>query len=186
MMSPRSLLFSSDEETSRRMARAFAELEFEVEHCPDIFSALEKVTGRSFDIILADLDQGPEAAFLLKTARELKLNKGAFAFAVATGTAYANPQEFGVELVLAKPIVPNQVKYALLSCDGFLAGMRSWSVRTDSAAKSETTTPALAKELRQALPPAQPGLKKLPVRPAEPSPTPNQGLGKKGAPSNGT
>ena len=49
------------------MTQAFGELELEVESCSDIFSALERVTGQSFDIILADLDQGPEAGFLLKT-----------------------------------------------------------------------------------------------------------------------
>src|SRR5277367_5044198 len=81
-MSPRSLLFSSDQETSLRMTQAFEGLGLQVESCSDIFSALEKVTGQSFDIILADLDQGPEATFLLKTARELKLNQSAFAFAV--------------------------------------------------------------------------------------------------------
>jgi len=168
------------------MTQALEELGLEVESCPDIFSALEKVTGQSFDVILADLDQGPEAGFLLKTAHELKLNKNAFAFAVASGTAYAEPEEFGVELVLAKPIIPDQVKYALLTCDGFLAGMRSWSVRDDSAAKKETTTAALDIESRLTRPqgPATPS--KLPVRPAEPSPALNQGLAKRPAPASVT
>jgi TonB family protein len=168
-MSPRSLLFSSDEDTSHRMAQAFEELGLQVESCPDIFSALEKVTGERFDIVLADLDQGPEAAFLIKTARELKLNQSAFAFAVATGTAYAQPQEFGVELVLAKPIIPDQVKYALLGCDGFLARMGSWSM-PHPAAKTQTAAAVSASESRPARWPLQPSSGNLPVRPAPPSP----------------
>ena len=164
------------------MTQAFEELELEVESCSDIFSALERVTGQSFDIILADLDQGPEAGFLLKTAHELKLNRSAFAFAVASGTAYAEPEEFGVELVLAKPIIPDQVKYALLSCDSFLAGMRSWSVRGDSATKQEAPAVVLAKESRQARPQVQPAPRKLRVRPSEPSTTTNQGWVKKPEP----
>ncbi len=164
------------------MTQAFEELELEVESCADIFSALEKVTSQSFDVILADLDQGAEAGFLLKTARELKLNQSAFAFAVATGTAYANPQDVGVELVLAKPIVPDQVKYALLTCDGFLARMRSWSVRGNSAAPKETTAAVPAHAPRPPRPQVQPAARKPPVRPAEPSPALNQGLVKKPAP----
>jgi len=149
------------------MTQAFEGLGLQVESCSDIFSALEKVTGQSFDIILADLDQGPEATFLLKTARELKLNQSAFAFAVATGTAYAQPQEFGVELVLAKPIIPDQVNYALLDCEGFLACMRSWSM---SAAAKKLTSVAPGSETRLPNPVTEPRSHGLPVRPAKPSP----------------
>ena len=154
------------------MTQALEELGLQVESCPEIFSALEKVTGQSFDIILADLDQGPEATFLLKTARELKLNQSAFAFAVATGTAYAQPQEFGVELVLAKPIIPDQVKYALLDCNGFLARMRSWSM------------PDASKKLTSAA--AQPRTNGLPVRPAKPSPKLTSTPGQRPAKTNAT
>jgi TonB family protein len=160
------------------MTRVFDDLGFQVEACPDIFSALERVTGRSFDVILADLDHGPEAGFLLKTARELKLNKNAFAFAVGTGTAYAQPQEFGVELVLAKPIIPDQVKYALLDCDGFLACMRSWSVEADAEAKRiaapQPSPPLPAKRAE-----ARPSASKSPMSVPEPSPQVHTGIVKK-------
>jgi len=155
------------------MAQALEELELAVEHCPDIFAALEKVTGQSFEVILADLDQGPEAAFLLKTAHELKLNQKAFAFAVASGTAYASPQEFGVEVVLAKPIIPDQVKYALLSCDSFLACMQTWSTRGGSLAKKQAVVPA--EQLRPVSTQPSPTPNRLPVRPVQPSPAMNQG-----------
>ena len=37
-MSPRSLLFSSDQETTRLLSQALQELEFEVEACTEIFA----------------------------------------------------------------------------------------------------------------------------------------------------
>ena len=79
---PVSLLFSCDQESSRPLVQAFKELELEIEYCSDIFAAVEWLTSRSFDVIVADCDSGPEAAFLLKNSRELKLNKSAFTAAV--------------------------------------------------------------------------------------------------------
>ena len=82
-MSPR-LSFSSDEETSRGLTQALHELDLEVEHCSEIFQAVEKITTRSYDLIAADWDDGVEASFLLKTSRELKLNGGAFTLAITS------------------------------------------------------------------------------------------------------
>ena len=82
-MWPHSLLFSSDEEASRSLSRAFRDLEFEVETCPEIFSAVEKITRRSFDVVVSDWNEGLEAVFLLKTVRELKANQTAFTIAIA-------------------------------------------------------------------------------------------------------
>jgi CheY-like chemotaxis protein len=132
-MSPVSLLFSSDEETSRRLVQALRELELEIEPCPDIFTAVEWLTSRSFDVIVADWDSGPEAAFLLKNARELKLNKAAFTLALTSGTSNPAPEEDGPDLVLTKPLEPDQVKYAVLSNDRFLGCMKAWIARGDFA-----------------------------------------------------
>jgi TonB family protein len=125
-MSPQSLLFSSDQETSRRLIQTLQELELEVEHCPEIFAAVEKITSRSFDIIVCDWHEGLEAAFLLKTARELKANCGAFTIAVADADSGRAAREAGANFVLIKPIVPDKAKYALLTCDQFLRHMRTW------------------------------------------------------------
>src|SRR5579864_7969527 len=111
-MSPVSLLFSSDEETSRRLVQALRELELEIEPCRDIFTVVEWLTSRSFDLIVADWDSGPEAAFLLKNARELKLNKTAFTLALTSGAPKAAAEEDSPDLVLNKPVVPDQIKYA--------------------------------------------------------------------------
>ena len=91
-MWPLSLLFSSDEQTSHALSQALTELEFEVESCPEIFSAVEKITSRGFEVIVSDWNEGLEAVFLLKTSRELKANHAAFTVAIAdTGSRERGP-----------------------------------------------------------------------------------------------
>ena len=128
-MRPHSLLFSSDEEASRALSHAFRDLEFEVETCPEIFSAVEKITTRSFDVVVSDWNEGLEAVFLLKTVRELKGNHSAFTLAIANPEGASAAREAGADLVLSRPLVPDEVKYALLTCDSFLAQMKSWLTR---------------------------------------------------------
>ena len=188
-MSPVSLLFSSDEETSRRLVQALRELELEIEPCPDIFTAVEWLTSRSFDVIVADWDSGPEAAFLLKNARELKLNKAAFTLALTSGTSNPTAEEDGPDLVLTKPLEPDQVKYAVLSNDRFLGCMKAWIARGDFA-QSPGTTRAVAKvqnvvraeNVERRSVSEQPSPEPLAARPPEPSPDPGHSRGETSAP----
>jgi len=138
---PVSLLFSCDQESSRPLVQAFKELELDIEYCSDIFAAVEWLTRRSFDVIVADCDSGPEAAFLLKNSRELKLNKTAFTLALTAGALRADPQD-GPDLVLTKPLVSDQVKYSVLSNDRFLVCMRAWVSRGDFVQRSASTISA--------------------------------------------
>ena len=131
-MRPHSLLFSSDEEASRALSHAFRDLEFEVETCPEIFGAVEKITTRSFDVVVSDWNEGLEAVFLLKTVRELKGNHSAFTLAIASVEAAGAAREAGADLVLSRPLLPDEVKYALLTCDSFLVQMKSWLTRMGS------------------------------------------------------
>jgi len=125
-MWPLSMVFSSDEHTSQSLGQALRELEFEVVCCPEIFSAVEKITSRSFDVVVSDWNEGLEAAFLLKTARELPSNHAAFTIAIANPEAASAARKAGADLVLSRPIVPDNVKYALLTCDPFLVHMKTW------------------------------------------------------------
>jgi TonB family protein len=125
-MLPLSLLFSSDEQASRALSQALTELEFAVECCPEIFGAVEKITSRAFDIIVSDWNEGLEAAFLLKTSRELKANHAAFTVAIADPDSAEAAHEAGADLVINRPVVSDEVKYALLTCDPFLAHMKMW------------------------------------------------------------
>ena len=109
------------------LRQALYELEFEVEHCPEIFAAVERLTSRSFDVIVTDFDDGLEASFLLKTSRELKANSGAFTLAVTSDRdANAAARRVGADLVLNKPVVTEVAKYSLLTSDAFLRSMKNW------------------------------------------------------------
>jgi TonB family protein len=179
-MSPVSLLFSSDEETSSRLVQALTELELEVVPCPDVFTAVEWLTSRSFDVIVADWDSGPEAPFLLKNARELKLNKAAFTLAVTSGkTNVAAEAEDSPDLILTKPLASDQIKYAVLSNDRFLGCMKAWIARGDFA-QGRRTTPSVLNEQRRPQS-EQPSPISPTARPVEPSPT-NDYPGGAGAP----
>lgn len=154
-MAPLSLLFSSDQETSRLLRQALYELEFDVEHCREIFAAVEKLTSKSFEVIVADFDDGLEASFLVKTARELKANSGAFMLAITSDRdANAAARRVGADLVLNKPIVTEVAKYSLLTSDAFLRGMKNWlpklQIAGGSPARPQTglgpTSPALEQE----------------------------------------
>jgi TonB family protein len=182
-MSPVSLLFSSDEETSRRLVQALRELELEIEPCPDIFTAIEWLTSRSFDVIVADWDSGPEAAFLLKNARELKLNKAAFTLALTSRKSNPTAEEDGPDLVLTKPLEPDQVKYAVLSNDRFLGCMKTWIARGDFAQTRETTHSVVRVQNVERRPfSEQPSPKPVAARPPEPSPDPGCSPGETSAP----
>jgi TonB family protein len=182
-MSPVSLLFSSDEESSRRLVQALRELELEIEPCPDIFTAVEWLTSRSFDVIVADWDSGPEAVFLLKNARELKLNKAAFTLALTNGTSNLAAEEDGPDLILTKPLEPDQIKYAVLSNDRFLGCMKAWIARGDFAQAQGTTHSVVRVQNVERRPfSEQPSPKPLAARPPEPSPDPGSSRGETSAP----
>ena len=176
IMLPVSLLFSSDQETSRQLSQALHELELDVEYCPVIFDALQKLTSRTLDVIVADWDEGLEAGFLLKTAREMTSNRGAFAIAIADAGATISARQAGAKIVLTKPIETTQVKYALLSCDEFLQHMKNWFSQPLTEAPPPSTS-AQAHETwpHESWPPTARETQvrqSLPVRRAEPSPNP--------------
>jgi len=124
------------------LRQALYELEFEVEHCPEIFAAVERLTSRSFDVIVADFDEGLEAGFLLKTSRELKANCGAFTLAITSDReANAEARKAGADLVLNKPIVTEVAKYGLLTCDAFLRSMKNWLPKLQIAGSMAPANP---------------------------------------------
>jgi len=118
-MSPKALLFSSDQETSWQLNQALGELGFEVHHCVEIFAAVERVTSDTYELIVADWDDGVEADFLLKTTRELKSNSSAFAVALSQPETLPAARRAGANLVLSKPLLPGQIRHSIVSCAEF-------------------------------------------------------------------
>jgi protein TonB len=127
-MSPKALIFSSDQETSRLVSQALSEFGFDVEACVEIFAAVERLTSRAFDVIAADWDDGVEASFLLKTACELKANCDAFTVAMAMPEIVAAAKHAGADLVLNKPLLPGQVRQTLLGSKDFSARFQQGQV----------------------------------------------------------
>jgi len=125
-MPPVGLLFSSDQETSRELSQILRELEFRVELCSDIFNAVDKITGRSYDVIISDWHEGAEAGFLLQAAHELKANQQAMAIGVAARDSVTAAYHSGADLVLTSPIEHEGSKKQLLDSREFLAHMQGW------------------------------------------------------------
>jgi|SRR5579862_273710 len=134
----RSLLFSSHPEIANPLLQALRELDLTIDHSVEIFAAIRELTRRSFDLIVVDQDEGPEAEFLLKSASELSINKNAFVLVVAEDGNRPRPLSRS-DLLLVKPLIPEQIKYSLLECDRFLlAYMRGGLQKVDAAKLSRT------------------------------------------------
>lgn len=150
-MSPRSLLFSSDQETSRQIGHALQALGLSVEACPEIFAALRTLTGKTFNVLVVDWDEGLEASFLLKTARESRTNQNIFAIVIGKADASAALEQAGADLVLSKPLRSEQVQHSLLTCNAFTSQRRNWLPQSSASAErtsSATPTRSAGVEIR--------------------------------------
>jgi protein TonB len=113
-MDLRCLVFSSDITAAPLICQALAELGAEAEHCPDASAAIERAASESFQIVIADWDEQPNAEFLLKAARARKAAERALTLAVVSDDASVpKALQAGANSVLRKPILLNQVKDTL-------------------------------------------------------------------------
>ena len=148
-MLPRALLFSSDEQTTGLLTRALAELAIQVEPCPDIFAAVEKLTTRNYQIIVADWAQAVEADFFLKAARELAFSQSTFTLAVVREKDTAAAFQTGVNGILAKPITAEQAKNTFRAALNAISGAPS---------QGEQEAPTRAQPVIEPAQPAEPVL----------------------------
>jgi periplasmic protein TonB len=111
MMPLRCLLFSSNTDVVQPIWQVLADLGIEGEHCQTAVDAVEKVTTKSFQIVITDWDDQPEAAFLLKTVRDLKAAQRPLTLAIVSDDA-RRPQalQAGANSILLKPIRAEQVR----------------------------------------------------------------------------
>jgi TonB family protein len=99
--------------------------------------------------------------------------------ALSSGTPSILSESDAPDLVLTKPLIPDQIKYALLSNDRFLGCLRAWVARGDFAqplgTKPSTTS---AQNIEELWPESeQPSPTPLAARPVEPSPAPGYSYG---------
>ncbi len=107
----RCLLFSSNEEMVQPIWQVLADLGIEGEYCKSAVDAVERVTTQLFQIVITDWEDQPEAAFLLKTARDLKAAQRPLILAIV-GDDDKLPEalQAGANSVLVKPIRTEQVR----------------------------------------------------------------------------
>src|SRR5580658_3848757 len=107
----RCLLFSSHEEMVQPIWQVLADLGIEGEYCHSAVDAVERVTTQLFQIVITDWEDQPEAAFLLKTARDLKAANRPLTLAIVNDDArLPEALQAGANSVLVKPIRPEQVR----------------------------------------------------------------------------
>src|SRR5258707_15484145 len=110
MMPLRCLLFSSHPDLVRPIWPVLADLGIEGEFCESAVDAVEKVTTQLFQIVITDWEDQPEAAFLLKTARDLKAASRPLTLAIVSDDS-KRPEalQAGANSILLKPIRSEQV-----------------------------------------------------------------------------
>lgn len=118
-MSALALIFCSDGFALSRLREAFKRLGLEVELGREVFYCLEALTSRRFDVIAIDWNEGPEALFLLKTARDLKHNRGAFCLILANPDDFLDAQSAGANLVFRNSASPEEMANSLVACKEF-------------------------------------------------------------------
>jgi Gram-negative bacterial TonB protein C-terminal len=124
-MPPKSLIFCADSAALRVLEQVFVDMDLQPEVCSDIFSALEALTSRDFEVVAVDWTENAEAAFLLKTAAELK-TRLPFALAVTNDGNAQAACSAGAHVIVTKPLNIEITKRALLNSDEFLGRMRNW------------------------------------------------------------
>jgi TonB family protein len=138
-MALRCFLFSSDEGTVANLRGILDGLGVAGEPCSDAVKAAEKITNQSFQIVIIDWDQQPEAGVLLSTARERKAAERPLTLAIVSNDASA-PQalQAGANSLLRKPIVSNQARETLTTARDLLRAKQG------SAANASPAAPAAA------------------------------------------
>lgn len=122
----RCVLFSSNEEMVQPILLVLADLGIEAEYCKSAVDAVERITTQLFQIVITDWED-PEAALLLKTARDLKAAQRPLTLAIVSADAkMPEALQAGANSVLVRPIRPAQVRDTLsTACELLKSKLRS-------------------------------------------------------------
>lgn len=142
-MDLRCLVFSSDAAAAPLICQALAELGAEVEHCPDPAAAIGRVSSESFQIVIADWDEQPNAEYLLQAARARKPAERALTLAIVGDDASVpKALQAGSNSVLRKPILATQVKDTLETARSLLKAKQSAATTAPLVAGQNSPAPA--------------------------------------------
>jgi TonB family protein len=110
--------------------QVLADLGIEGEYCHSAVDAVERVTTQLFQIVITDWEDQPEAAFLLKTARDLKAANRPLTLAIVNDDArLPEALQAGANSVLVKPIRPEQVRDTMATACELLRSKHSSSTQ---------------------------------------------------------
>jgi protein TonB len=148
-------VFSSNEAMVQPIWQVLADLGVEGEYCASAVDAVERVTTQEFQIVVTDWDNQPEAAFLLKTARDLKAAHRPLTLAIVGDDAkLPEALKAGANSVLVKPIRPEQVRDTMSTACELLRAKQPAAPRAatlvEASGTSEGTTAAASLSARPA------------------------------------
>jgi len=128
------------------IGQVLTELEIEGESCIQAVEAVEKVTSRSFQIVIIDWSSQPEAGFLLNTARMRKPADRPLTLAIVSDDASVpTALQAGANSVLRKPLMINQVKDTLATARDLLRSKLEAPAQAAAAAAAASSAAASAK-----------------------------------------
>jgi periplasmic protein TonB len=157
----RCVVFSSNEEMVKPIWPVLADLGIEGEYCASAVDAVEKVTTHLYQIVITDWEDQPEAAFLLKTAREQKAAQRPLTLAIVNDDAsLPEALQAGANSVLLKPIRPEQVRDTMsTACELLRAKLSSASPKAPASMSAVPAKAAMAAAATAAgLAPTKPSL----------------------------
>lgn len=141
----RCLLFSSHEEMVQPIWQVLTDLGIEGEYCRNAVDAVERVTTQLFQIVITDWEDQPEAAFLLKTARDLKAAQRPLTLAIVSDNArLPEALQAGANSVLVKPIRPEQVRDTMSTACELLRSKMLPSAPQIAAPAAQSVAPEVA------------------------------------------
>lgn len=146
----RCLVFSSNEEVVKTIFDVLSALEIDGEYCPRAVDAVERVSTGMFRIVITDWNEQPEAAFLLKTARDLKAAHRPLTLAIAGEQLRAEALQAGANSILLDPIRVEQVRDTISTACELLrvkqqAAARQNATLAQSSARQQPASPKAQK-----------------------------------------
>jgi protein TonB len=170
-MSLRCLIFSSNEPMVQPIWQVLTELGIEGEYCNSAVDAVERVTTQQFQIVITDWDDQPEAAFLLKTARDLKAAQRPLTLAIVSDDArLPEALKAGANSVLLKPLRAEQVRDTMSTACQLLRAKQQPAAQRPVAQATATAAPPAQEASTMA---AAAGVAPTSVPPPVPSPVPS-------------
>jgi protein TonB len=144
-MSLRCLIFSSNEPMVQPIWQVLTDLGIEGEYCNSAVDAVERVTTQQFQIVITDWDDQPEAAFLLKTTRDLKAAQRPLTLAIVSDDArLPEALKAGANSVLVKPLRAEQVRDTMSTACQLLRAKQQPGAPQKPVAQATATTSSQA------------------------------------------